>query len=379
MKLKQDDLDWAVRKGLLSDQKAERLRAALKERRAQATEEPQAPKEQDRRPASSAPPAQASSASSRLDLVSVAYYAGGLVAIAAMTWLLARVASLFDLGPVALALIALAYGAAFGAGGWILRFQKNLRVAGGLLFVVAVTTVPVAVFCLRPWMEPWIKRADLWLGQPGLLDVFSEDGLLEGIATVVAGAVALRYVRFPFLTAPVALALWWLAEFSIPKLLVGGLGWTAHLRVSVAFGAAMLMAAYVTDRRTDADYAFWGYLLGLLAFWGSLLGLLYDSEAGLLLFALANVALVLLAVLLDRRSFLVFGTLGTFGYLGHLAFEVFADTILFPLALAALGVGLIYLGIKYQRRRAAIERLLWSRLPPALRRLSPRQRGRQPS
>jgi predicted MFS family arabinose efflux permease len=50
--------------------------------------------------------------------------------------------------------------------------------------------------------------------------------------------------------------------------------------------------------------------------------------------------------------FLVFGALGIFAYLGHLAYEVFKDSVLFPFALVLLGLGVIVatvLGQKYFR------------------------------
>jgi hypothetical protein len=72
-----------------------------------------------------------------------------------------------------------------------------------------------------------------------------------------------------------------------------------------------------------------------------------------------------------RRTFLVFGALGLFGYLGHLAYCVFNDSLLFPFALSLLGIGIIYLGLQYQRRRKQIEQCIRSLIVPHIRSLIP--------
>ncbi len=50
---------------------------------------------------------------------------------------------------------------------------------------------------------------------------------------------------------------------------------------------------------------------------------------------------------------------------------MFADSLLYPFALSLLGVGVIAVGLFLHKRRAALERLLAERLPPALRALRP--------
>ena len=81
---------------------------------------------------------------------------------------------------------------------------------------------------------------------------------------------------------------------------------------------------------------------------------------------------MLLSVFLERRAFIVFGALGVFGYVGHLAYRVFQGSLLFPFVLTIIGVGVIFLGIQYRRRRRAIERaILGGLFPDGARRLLP--------
>jgi uncharacterized membrane protein (DUF2068 family) len=73
------------------------------------------------------------------------------------------------------------------------------------------------------------------------------------------------------------------------------------------------------------------------------------SEFGRILYCLLNVGLVLLGVWLRRATFLVFGVLGVHIYLGHLAYEVFKESVLFPFALAVLGLSVILVTVFAQR------------------------------
>jgi len=105
--------------------------------------------------------------------------------------------------------------------------------------------------------------------------------------------------------------------------------------------------------RTE-DFAFWCYLFGLLAFWCGMTFMDSDSELGRVVYALINVGLVGIGVKMRRAVFVVFGVLGVHVYLGHLAYEVFKDSVLFPFALALLGLSVILVTVlaqKYMKRR----------------------------
>jgi len=91
------------------------------------------------------------------------------------------------------------------------------------------------------------------------------------VGTVAAGFVALRFFRFPFLAAPSAFALLFMS-MDLTLLIYGSHYYEAqgYQVVSLVFGLVVLAGAYVVDRHTEEDYAFWGYLFGMFAFWGGL-------------------------------------------------------------------------------------------------------------
>jgi hypothetical protein len=196
------------------------------------------------------------------------------------------------------------------------------------------------------------------------------------VGAVAAGLVALRFFRFPFLTAPIAFSLWFMSMDLTP--LIYGADYQygdGYQLVSLSFGLAVLICSYLVDRRTEEDYAFWGYFSGMLAFWGGLTLLEGGSEIDWFFYGLISLALVMLSVFLQRRVFIVFGSLGVFGYVGHLAWEIFEDSLVFPFVLSAVGIAIIALvGILYARNREQIERGMLSIVPKGLRRLLPPHR-----
>jgi hypothetical protein len=72
--------------------------------------------------------------------------------------------------------------------------------------------------------------------------------------------------------------------------------------------------------------------------------------------------------------FVVFGAMGVFGYVGHLAWEIFEDSLLFPFVLSTTGLAKIALGILYARNRDRIEEAVVRAVPTGIRRLLPMER-----
>ncbi|KNX80412.1 hypothetical protein DA83_26085 [Pseudomonas sp. 250J] len=300
-------------------------------------------------------------------LAHVAFYFGALLIMGAMGWLLTE--AWMRIGDGALLAIALLYIAGITLFALSLQ-RRNQPVAAGVLAAVAVSIVPLAVFAIERLAGWW--PLDDAQGDYHQYYTYVQGGWLAmEAATVLAGMLMLRLIPFPFIVMPIAVALWFMS-MDLSEWFHGDLfSWEQRRTVSLWFGLGLLLVFLVIDGRTRRDYAFWGYLAGLAAFWGGLTLMDSGSEWGKALYCLINLGLMGLAVLLRRPVFMVFGAMGVAAYLGYLSYEVFADSLLFPVILTLIGLGVIGLGVLYQKRREALSEQLRAQLPERLLQLLP--------
>ena len=150
---------------------------------------------------------------------------------------------------------------------------------------------------------------------------------------------------------PIAVTLWYMT-MDITDVIAGGdITWELRKLVSLYSGLLMIGIAFWVDIRSRhrADYAFWLYIFGVITFWGGLSSQSSDDELSKFIYFCINLLMIGIGALLIRRVFVVFGALGSCGYLGYLAFDVFSDSWLFPMTLTAIGFGVVYLGILWQK------------------------------
>lgn len=295
-------------------------------------------------------------------LAHVAFYLGALLIMGAMGWLLSE--AWMRIGDAALLAVALAYITFLTFAGLMMQRRGQL-IPGGVLAAVAVSIVPLAVFALERLTGLW--PLDDSQGDFHNYYRYVQGGwLLMEVATVCAGLLMLRLIPFPFIVMPIAVALWFMSMDLSEWFHGDTFNWEQRQEVSLWFGLGLLLVVLLIDGRTREDYAFWGYLAGLLAFWGGLTSMNSDSELGKALYCLVNVGLMLVAVLLRRPMFMVFGALGVAAYLGYLSYEVFADSLLFPVVLSLIGLAVIGLGLLYQKHRERLSEQLRAALPASL-------------
>ena len=347
MQVSKQDLDAAVAKGIIDAGTAVTLAQFLDQRRAETG-----------RP--------------RFDVVHALWYAGALIVIGAMGLFSTNAFSRF--GGKALTLTAVVYAVVFAGAGHFLWYRRNLRIPGGLLVTVAATMAPLATYGVQDALGWWSH------GDPGPYRDFyvwiKGSWLFMDASAIVAGIVALRFYRFPFLVMPVAVGLWFMSMDLTPWIFGtdwhhGEFAWKDREIVSLWFGLVVLAIAWLVDVRSRGDFAFWLHIFGLLTFWGGMSMLDSDSEISKAIYCLINVGLLALSLFLQRRAYMVFGALGVAGYLGHLAEQVFKDSLLFPFALSLIGVAVIAAGLLYYRSRHRLDRWLAHNLPRSLTMMRP--------
>jgi hypothetical protein len=350
MQCSEDDLRDAAKAGVISAADLERLVTFLAKR-------------QPAMPADATPIV-------KFDAAHLLWYAGALIVIGAMG--IFSTVAFSQIGGRALTVCAVIYAAVFTLAGHHLWHRKNLQTPGGLLIAVAVSMAPLAVYGIQDELGWWSK-----FGKPGTVQDFyvwiKGSWIFMEIATVIAGVIALRFYRFPFIVAIIAVALWFMSMDLTPWVFgTARFDWEMQRKVSIWFGLGVIILAWISDyRERGGDFAFWLHLFGLMAFWGGITATESSSEAAKALYCLLNIGLLLLAVILMRRAYAVFGALGVCIYLGHLADVVFKDSLLFPFALSLIGIAVIAVGLIYHRKQETIAKWLTAHLPGAVLRLRP--------
>ncbi|MGJ5090892.1 hypothetical protein ACQR18_02365 [Bradyrhizobium oligotrophicum] len=310
----------------------------------------------------------------QFDAAHLLWYAGALIVIGAMG--LFSTVAFSQLGGRALTACALAYAAAFGLAGNHL-WRRGLRVPGGLLIAIAVSMAPLAVYGVQEELGWWGR-----FGKPGTVHDFyvwiKGSWLFMELATLAAGAIALRFYRVPFIVAIISVALWFMSMDLTPWIFnVSHIDWEMRRIVSIWFGLGILSVAWIVDYNSHSrDFGFWLHLFGLMAFWGGISATEGATELGKAVYCLLNVGLLAIAVIIVRRAYAVFGAIGITMYLGHLADVVFKDSLLFPFALSLIGVAVVAVGLAYHRKQQVIAEWLTAHLPAAVMRLRPQGAAR---
>lgn len=316
-----------------------------------------------------APGVEPSGPAPRFDIVNVLWYMGALIVMGAMSLFSTTAFGLW--GPRALMATSIAYGLVFLLAGGYLWRSRGLRTPGGLLVTCAVSMAPLAIFAIQllnghdptettPYKDFYVWIRASWLPME--------------LGTIAAALFALVFFPFPFLVMIVAFALWLMSMDLTPWLLQSeSFSFEQRANVSLLFGLFIIAVAWLVDlkRWRSGDFAYWLHLFGIMTFWGGLTSQHSGGEIGKAVYCALNVGLVLLSLLLVRRVYAVFGAIGVSLYLGHLANEVFKDSILFPFALSGIGVLIIAAGLLFHRYGPKLAGLVGDVLPDYVRDMRP--------
>ena len=300
----------------------------------------------------------------KFDFSHLPYYFGGLVAIGAMTvFMNLGWESFGGAGIVGLC-------AVYAVTGVLLtnRFAKQgLVVVAGICATFVVTLTPLVIFGIQ-------QTLDIWPGSDSYQDYhryIQWHWLYMELGTLAVAVILAKIYKYPFLVMPIAVTLWYLS-MDLAVMLTGERpAYEVRALVSMYIGLSILGLAFWVDLRTRrlADYAFWLYLFGTIAFWCGLSMHESDSELSKFIYCCINILMMGLGIILVRRVLVIFGALGVCGYIGYLAYDVFSDSWLFPIALTMLGIVIVYVGIMWQKNEHAITDKLREYLPVALREL----------
>lgn len=290
----------------------------------------------------------------------ILYYLGGLLAIGAMTLFLSFSWERF--GGLGILLVSAIYAIIGGLLAHRLREQQR-HIPAAICIVFVVCLMPVMTYGVLHWLGWWSVETQYSLAS-------RPHWITLELVTIIAGLIALWRYQYPFIMLPLALALW---QFSMDGalFLLDDRSWVLREQTSMVFGLILIVVALWADIRTHhrGDYAFWLYMVGVLTFWGGMSLLDSGNEWRRLIYFIINLVLIGVGAMLVRRVFIIVGAIGSTLYLSHLANDLFSDSWLFPVSLAAIGLLILWSGVLWQRHHAVITEKTRLLLPLALRQL----------
>src|SRR6185369_10808983 len=146
-----------------------------------------------------------------------------------------------QMGGRALTITAIVYAAVFVAVGSRLWARPGLRTPAGLCIAVAVSMTPLAIFGLQAEFGALPSP----FGDPETYGDFYEwinaSWIYMDVGTILAGIIALRFYPFAFITAVMAVALWFLSMDLTPWVFrQEAFTWEMRCQVSAVFGVILI-------------------------------------------------------------------------------------------------------------------------------------------
>jgi hypothetical protein len=283
-----------------------------------------------------------------LNLVTIANYFGGFLVLLAYTVFIGTKWGSLD--SAAQAGVSLLTIGVLWTIGFALRYLGYVQ-AGGLLIFAGTGVFPLLVYTLermigaRPAAGSY-AYGDFYYRTDAPIWIVME------VTSIFVATIILWRIRFSLLVLLIAFWSWFLS-MDLLRWITQSPTWSwgdQEQLVSTLIGVFMLALGIFLQRRTRQDYSLWFYTFGHLIVFTHLTALLLDNESALgLLYLMIYLAFVVASVWLQRRVFLVFGAIGSYGYISFLAFDVFEGSLGFVFALAGAGLAIILTTVGYQK------------------------------
>ena len=273
-----------------------------------------------------------------LNLVTVAYYFGGLLALFSFTFFVGM--NWGDLTDWARLGVTLGAILVIGALGVWLRFMRGYPTAGGLLLFVATAVLPLFIFTVVKLLGAWPDGASFYQ----LRFV-----LLYPCLGSLAGALAMLILTRFYLISLIVAAFVHLTVLDIAQII--DVGSRTFLELSAAVCGGFILLGMALTLRGKKLQAFWVKLYGLVGLQIAFTSLFVESDSVFfgLLFFFVYLIMVGLSLRFQEIIYLVFGAIGIYTYFTNLVFDTFKGTVYFPLLLGGIGLSIVVLAVLYQR------------------------------
>ncbi len=238
---------------------------------------------------------------------------------------------------------ALMCATAFAIMASIIRTKPGLQILFGVLVTGMVLMVPIFVVGLQ--ISDLLDASSVTnKGEPYLLEPIKDNPYYPAMATIIAGSLALRFSSFLFIVVPITLAVWLI----VAKFLIGELG-GAWRDVALLLAVLTIVVVWIVDLRSKWNFGFWMHkctMLLIAAPVGSFF--LEADEAYKRLAVFICVLVIAICLYLRRPSGVYWGTVGIYGYVSHVVFDLLHNPVSASFVLVIIGIGMVLIGWRIQ-------------------------------
>lgn len=249
----------------------------------------------------------------------------------------------------------------------LLKLRKTRYVIPSSLLAFLITlVVPVIVYSAQVVLGFWPEP----LGFRSHHHEFSQLVLIIEIVTVLAALGLLLITHYPLLLLPITVTACSLT-LTVAHLILGKMFFDMASIITIWFGLVLIITGLIVDivTRHTKDYAFWPYLIGLICFWFILMMRLMAGEVSDFFCFVIDLLLIGFGVAVSRKMFVIAGVLGCYFYVTHLVNQFVDDRWLVVGLFAVMGLGIIWLGIVWQKHEVVINQRVQKWLPQVFREL----------
>jgi hypothetical protein len=291
-----------------------------------------------------------------VDMAMFGYILGGIALIAGAA--IGVGAFIDDLGPMGAAVVAFVASAVSWFIGDFFDKGKDQRIPAGVFYLISALTIWPAVY----FTMDKASGASHFATEPAgmLIQMLA----IMGVSFFHAYRSGIAFATVPALLAGAG------ATFAVVDMATGThVGFFSSLNYHamglIGYGLVVNNISFKLDGKTDDDFSFWGYFVGVAAFW---LGMtMVDKGPGIwaLTGALGVISLAT-SVWFSRRIFAIAGGAAVLSYIAYLAFNAFSHSA-GGLAVSLLVVGglAFWATMAYRRNRASVDAWVRSLVPEA--------------
>lgn len=317
-------------------------------------------------------------------IVKVLYYIGGFIMLIAMTYLMGYTVT--NSSYLQILVLGVVYCLIFWGVGEIQR-RKNEKVPAEILYFLLIPTITFVILDIEKMLGIFPHFSDFaYLDDPvgdchlGLI--------ILSIFTIITSSIVQNFRNFASPVIYTMSSAYTLYLICYERIFVpianfitnnGDFGGKDICIFSIIFFVALLLIAFIKDKKTQADYPMWLYFFGATGFINSVFALFilltdnYNLIQNLMLIFYLLYGII--GILIRRKVFLIICILGIIEFFMYYEFLYFNESpILLTSLIILTGLGVLYVGTLYNQNSDKISRYVESIFPEKIINLLPQNR-----